>query len=83
MPRCLVIGSEKYLFNCWKSLKTVKLQRRHEIQSSVNVMKVEKIYCMIYGVILSIENNGQSAAKLRIEEGSTTIPYGSRTTSDW
>jgi len=28
-------------------------------------------------------NNGQSAAKPRIEEGSTTIPYGSRIASDW
>ena len=32
---------------------------------------------MIYGVNLSIINNGQSAAKPSIKERSTTIPYGS------
>ena len=32
---------------------------------------------------LKIMRIGQSAAKLRIGEGSTTIPYGSRITSDW
>ena len=30
-------------FNCWKSLKLVKLQRKDEISLSVNVTKVEKI----------------------------------------
>ena len=31
------------LFNCWKFLKLVKLQRRIEKYSSVNVAKAEKI----------------------------------------
>lgn len=35
-----------FLFNCWKVLKTIKLKRRDEISSSVNVMKIEKINCM-------------------------------------
>ena len=35
-----------FLFNCWKVLKTIKLQRRDEISSGVNAMKIEKINCM-------------------------------------
>lgn len=36
--------------------------------------KQKKNKCMIYGANLSIVNNGKSAAKTRIEEGSTTNP---------
>lgn len=32
--------------NCWKFLKTIILQRRHEIKSSVNVAKAEKNNCI-------------------------------------
>ena len=35
-----------FLFNCWNILKTIKLQRRDEISSGVNAMKIEKINCM-------------------------------------
>jgi len=43
------------------------------------VEKSEKTAGMVYGVNLSATPcNGQSAAKLRIGEGSTTIPQGSR-----
>ena len=37
------------LLNCWKLLKSVLLQRRDEISSSVNVTKVEKIDWMAHG----------------------------------
>lgn len=32
--------------NCWKFLKTIILQRRHETKSSVNVAKAEKNNCI-------------------------------------
>ena len=32
--------------NCWEFLKTIILQRRHEIKSSVNVAKAEKNNCI-------------------------------------
>jgi len=51
------------LSNCWKSLKTIKLQRSDEICTSVNVTKVEKIDCMVHGANLNTINNGKSAAK--------------------
>lgn len=35
-----------FLFNCWNILKTIKLQRRDEISSGENAMKIEKINCM-------------------------------------
>jgi hypothetical protein len=35
-----------FLFNCWNVLKTIRLQRRDEISSGVNAMKIEKINCM-------------------------------------
>lgn len=35
-----------FLFNCWNILKTIKLQRRDEISSGVNAMKIEKNNCM-------------------------------------
>lgn len=35
-----------FLFNCWNVLKIIKLQRRDEIGSGVNAMKIEKINCM-------------------------------------
>ena len=43
MPHYLVISIAN-LFNCWNSLKLIKLQRRDEICSSVIVAKAEKIY---------------------------------------
>jgi hypothetical protein len=33
---------KKYLSNCWEILKTDALQRKDEINLSVNVIKVEK-----------------------------------------
>lgn len=62
------------LFNCWKTLKIIKLQRKDEISLSVNVMKIEKINYMRARLNPLLFFNGQSAAKPRIEEGSTTIP---------
>lgn len=35
------------LSNCWEILKTIKLKRRYEIGSGVNVAKAERINCMI------------------------------------
>lgn len=37
---------EKNLSNCWKPLKTIKLQRNHETRVNVKVVKTEKINCM-------------------------------------
>ena len=54
MPHYLVISNEN-LFNCWKTLKIIILQRKDEISLNVNVTKVEKNNYMIYGVNLSIE----------------------------
>lgn len=65
-------------FNCWKTLKTIKPQRKNEISLSVMVTKVEKISCMRTRLNPLSFFNGQSAAKPRIEEGSTTIPFGYR-----
>ena len=65
--------------NCWKTLKTIKLQRKDEICLSVNVMKIEKINCMRARLKPLLFFNGRSAAKPRIAERSTTIPFkGSR-----
>ena len=33
----------QYCLNCWKTLKISELQRKHEIELSVNVAKAEKI----------------------------------------
>lgn len=63
----------KYSPNCWNTLKTIKLQRKDEIYLSVNVMKIEKINCMRARLNPLLFFNGQSAAKLRIAERSTTI----------
>ena len=49
-PLYLVTGGG-ILSNCWDALKIVKLQRRDEISSSVNVAKAEKINDMVYGEI--------------------------------
>ena len=43
MPHYLVISIAN-LFNCWNSLKLIKLQRRDEICSSVIVVKAKRIY---------------------------------------
>ena len=64
---------KKYVFNCWKTLKTIKPQRNDEINISVTVTKVEKINCMRARLNPLLFFNGQSAAKLRIGERSTTI----------
>jgi hypothetical protein len=64
--------------NCWEILKTIKLQRKDERCLSVNVMKIEKINCMRARLKPLLFFNGQSAAKPRTEEGSTTISYESR-----
>ena len=66
---------EKNPLNCWKTLKTIKPQRNDEICISVKVTKVEKINCMRVRLNPLLFFNGQSAAKPRIEEGSTTIPW--------
>ena len=65
---------KKYAFNCWKILKTIKPQRKIEINLNVMVTKVEKINCMKTRLNPLFFFNGQSAAKPRTEEGSTTIP---------
>ena len=73
------------LSNCWKTLKTIKLQRNDEICISVNVAKAEKINCMRVRLNPLLFFNGRSAAKPRTEEGSTTnaASHGSRKTSLW
>lgn len=65
----------QYCFNCWKLLKLVELQRKDEISLSVNGGESEEN--LLDGIRLNPKyyENGQSAAKPRIEEGSTTIPH--------
>ena len=70
----MVTCMKKYLFNCWKTLKTIKPQRNDEIHISVTVTKVEKINCMRARLNPLLFFNGQSASKPRIEETSKTIP---------
>lgn len=70
----IVICMKNNLSNCWKTLKANKPQRRHETWSSVMVVKTEKIICMRARLNPLLFFNGQSAAKLRIGECSTTIP---------
>lgn len=62
--------------NCWEPLKTHSLQRRHE---TVKRERGESRKKNAYGVWLNPKrcHNGQSAAKARTEQGSTTIPQGS------
>ena len=60
--------------NCWKPLKPIVPQHRDEICSSVMVAKVEKNQSDGTRLNPKCCNNGQSAAKLRTGEGSTTIP---------
>ena len=82
-PHCLAISIQN-LSNCWKTLKTNKPQRSDEIYASVTVVKTEKIICMRARLNPLLFFNGQSAAKLRIEEGSTTMGvYPSRVASVW
>jgi len=64
----------KYALKCWKTLKTIKPQRKDEINLNVKVVKTEKINCMRTRLNPLFFFNGQSAAKLQIGEGSTTIP---------
>lgn len=40
------IMDNENLSNCWKTLKTIKPQRKDEISLSVTVVKTEKINCM-------------------------------------
>ena len=40
---------KKYPFNCWDTLKIIKLKRNNEISVSVNVVKTEKIDYMCHG----------------------------------
>lgn len=68
----------KNLSNCWETLKTIRLQRSDERRTDVKVMKIEKINCMRTRLNPLFFFNGQSAAKPRIAERSTTIPVGSR-----
>lgn len=71
------------LSNCRNTLKPTKLQHNHEIRIGANCREIKKNSWMSYGVSLSDNKNGRSAAKPRKEEGSTTIPLGSRIASDW
>lgn len=71
----------KILIELLELPKVYILKRKDEIYLNGKVTKVEKKYRMIYGENLSIIYNGKSAAKPRIGESSTTIPKGSRTTS--
>ena len=61
-----------YYSNSWKVIKTNKLQRRDEINSGVNVTKVEKIICMRARLNPLLFFYVRSAAKLRTGESSTT-----------
>lgn len=72
---------KKYVFNCWKILKTIKLQHRDEIYSSVNAVKTEKINCMRARLNPLLFFNGQSAGKFRTGKTSTTIPLVKRFTT--
>ena len=77
MPLRTEMCVEKKLLNCWKTLKTIKPQRSNEIYTNVMVVKTEKINCMrMRSNPLFSFFNGQSAAKLRTGERSTTIPMG-------
>jgi hypothetical protein len=58
---------------CWKTLKPQTLQRSHEIKASVNATKVEKSFVDGTWLNPKYRENGQSATKLRIGEGSTII----------
>lgn len=42
----LFYKNNRILFNCWKTLKIIKLQRKDEISLGVNVMKIKKINYM-------------------------------------
>lgn len=53
MPFYLVTG-KRILFNCWDTLKTVRLQHNNETCASVNVAKAEKTDCIAYGESLSV-----------------------------
>lgn len=70
-PPYLVTSTENSL-NCWDILKLYVLQHKDEISLNVKVTKVEKKH--IDGTRLNPKyyNNGQSAAKFRIERSSTT-----------
>jgi len=68
---------KKYAFNCWKTLKTIKLQRSILNGASVNVAKAEKINCMRARLNPLLFFNGQSAAKSE-RKGSTVIPWQHR-----
>lgn len=48
---CIIIN----VLNCWKNLKTTKLQRDDEKCVNVNAVKTEKISCIAYGQNLSAE----------------------------
>ena len=72
----------KNLSNCWKTLKTNKPQRSDEKYAGVTVVKTEKIICMRARLNPLLFFNGQSAAKLRIGEGSTTT-YNKVHSSEW
>ena len=65
---------KKYTFNCWKVLKTIKPQRKDEINLIVKVTKVEKINCMRTRLNPLFFFNGKSAGKFRIGKTSKTIP---------
>nr|DAP40169.1 MAG TPA: hypothetical protein [Caudoviricetes sp.] len=71
---------KKYVSNCWKILKTIKPQRKNEINLGVKVTKVEKINCMRARLNPLLFFNGQSAAKFRKEKRSTAIQFVEKTT---
>lgn len=68
--------------NCWNTLKPLKPQRKNEMS---NRDGSESRKNLVDGIRSKPKylNNGQSAAKPRTEEGSETIPIGSRGASDW
>lgn len=45
----MFVKSIANFFNCWKPLKTIKLQHKDETDLSVIAVKTEKIYCMAQG----------------------------------
>ena len=64
--------------NCWDPLKPCVPQHRDETGPNVTVAKAERNAWMAQGANLNAVFNGQSAAKPRTGERSTTIPCGSR-----
>ena len=64
---------KKYSLNCWKPLKLFELQHSHEIWTSAICDESRKNRMDDARLNPKHRDNGQSAAKLRTGERSTTI----------